>query len=124
MTYVLYYLSMSPNQHVVNIVLYVFLSIITCFLFYFYWQYKHCLAINAMYKEDRYSFLKYFIFSILTCGLFHIYFQYKKSDDLYKDFKIGNETDGLIAVLLCVLGVPFIADAILQGHINKYFESK
>jgi hypothetical protein len=109
------------NQHIRNIPLDIILTIITCFLYNIYVQYKQCHAINDMLKETKYSFVLWFIFTVLTCGLYHIYHEYRKSSDIAMVLKKDPGSPGLIAVLLTFFGLSFINDAIQQSDINNYY---
>lgn len=111
------------NQHVRNIALDIILSLITCFLYNIYLQYKQCHAVNDMLKEYKYSFAQWFIFTVLTCGLYHIYHEYRKSSDIASVMKKEPGSPGLIAIVLTVFGLSIINDAIQQAEINSYYGS-
>lgn len=109
------------NQHVRNIPLDLIFTLITCFLYNSYLQYKQCQAINDMLQEYRYSFMKWVMFTLLTCGLYHIYFEYRKSSDVALLLKKDEASQGLIAVLLSMFGMSIINDAIVQADINSFY---
>lgn len=112
------------NQHVRNIVLDLILTFLTCGIFNFYIQYKHCQALNDMLKEYKYSFMYWLLFTILTCGLYHIYFEYRKNCDIAIVMKRDPGAPGLLAVLLTFFGFSIINDAIQQSEINSYYGSQ
>ena len=111
------------NQHVRNIPLDIILTLITCFLYNIYIQYKQCEAVNDMLKEYKYSFVQWLIFTILTCGLYHIYHEYRKSSDVAVILKKDPSSAGLIAVVLTAFGLSIVNDAIQQSEINGYYGS-
>lgn len=109
------------QRHVRNIPLDIILTIITCFLYNFYVQYKQIEAVNDMLKENKYSFGMWLILTIITCGLYHIYHEYRKSSDVAKVMKKDEGSAGLTAVVLTVIGLGIICDAIQQSEINAYY---
>lgn len=111
------------NQHVRNIPLDIVLTLITCFLYNIYVQYKQCAAVNDMLKEYKYSFVQWLIFTILTCGLYHIYHEYRKSSDVAVLLKKDPSSAGLIAVVLTAFGLSIVNDAIQQSEINGFYGS-
>lgn len=109
------------KDHVRNILLDVVLTLVTCYLYNFYVQYRQIESVNAMMKERRYDFLVWILFCFITCGLYHIYHEYKKSMDIARVLKKDETTAGLIAVLCTLFGLWMINDAIQQAEINDYF---
>lgn len=111
------------NKHVRNIPLDIILTILTCFLYNIYIQYKQCQAVNDMLKEYKYSFVHWLIFTILTCTLYHIYHEYRKSSDIAVVMKKEANSPGLISIILTIFGLSIINDAIQQAEINTYYGS-
>lgn len=109
------------QRHVRNIALDVILTILTCFLYNFYVQYKQIEAVNDMLKEEKYSFVAWILFTLITCGLYHIYHEYRKSSDIAKILKKDENSAGLISVILTFFGLSIICDAIQQSEINTYY---
>ncbi len=109
------------QRHVRNIALDIVLTIITCFLYNFYVQYKQMEAVNDMIKENKYSFITWFLFCMITCGLYHIYHEYRKSSDVARVLKKDEGSAGLTAVILTFFGLGIICDAIQQSEINSYY---
>lgn len=109
------------QRHVRNIAVDIILTILTCFLYSFYVQYKQIDAVNDMLKENKYSFVTWFLFTIITCGLYHIYHEYRKSTDVARVLKKDEGSAGLTAVVLTVFGLSIVCDAIQQSEINNYY---
>lgn len=109
------------SQHVRNIALDLILTLITCGLFNFYVQYKQCLAVNDMLKEEKYVFIHWLLFCLVTCGLYHIYHEYRKSSDIARVLNKQPDSAGLIAVVLTFFGLGIICDAIQQSEINTFY---
>jgi hypothetical protein len=112
-----------PSPHIRNIALDIILTLITCFMWNIYVQYKQICAMNDILKEQKYDFVAWFFFTVITCGLYHIYHEYRVSTDLARVLKKPQETSGLLAVILTFFGVSLILDAIQQSEINAYFGS-
>lgn len=111
------------SPYVRNIALDLVLTLITCGLFNFYVQYCQMEAVNVMLKENRYSYWRWLLLTLITCGLYHFYHEYRKSEDIANLVRRDTGTDGLVSLALCILGFFFVADAIQQAHINRYFGS-
>jgi magnesium-transporting ATPase (P-type) len=114
--------SLKNDQHIRNIFLDIFFSLITCGLFNIYIQYCQILAVNEMVGEERYSFLKWFIFCFFTLGLYHIYHEFVKGEEIGKI--AGERNLGLICLILALCGLSIIADALQQNQINSIYGEK
>jgi len=113
----------QTSEFVRNIPLDIIITLLTCGLFNLYVQYRQCLALNHMLKEEKYSFLMWLIFTVLTCGLYHIYHEYRKSSDLSDTLHLGGSNEPLVVLILSIFGLVLVADAIQQSHINAYYGS-
>lgn len=114
--------SMVPtSQHIRNIVLDLLLTIVTCGIYNIYVQYVQMNAVNAMLGREKYSFLPWALFTILTCGLYHIYHEYRMSEDIVAVVPSASKNEPIVTLLLSLFGFHFVADAIQQGLINRYF---
>jgi hypothetical protein len=109
------------SEHVRSIAVSLILTLVTCGLYNFYWQYRQMLATNEMLQRDKYRFLPWLLFTLITCGLYHVYHEYRMSTDIAEVLGRDPRSDGLIAVLLSVLGLSFVIDAIQQSHINAHY---
>ncbi len=114
---------MDDTRHVRNVATDLILTVLTCGLFYIYVQAKQLEAVNEMIGEPKYDFASWLLFSIVTCGLYHIYHEYRKSGDIVDACGMQDSNEQVITVLLSAFGLSFVADAILQGHINRFFGS-
>lgn len=109
------------SEHVRSIAVSLILTLVTCGLYNFYWQYRQMLAANEMLQQDKYRFLPWLLFTLISCGLYHVYHEYRMSTDLAELLGRDPRSDGLIAVLLSVFGLSFVVDAIQQSHINAHY---
>lgn len=112
------------HVHVRNIAFDIVLTLLTCFLYNFYIQYKQCEAVNDMLGQPKYSFVSWLLLTIITCGLYHIYHEYRKSSDIAECNGKPADSAGLTAILLTIFGMSIILDAIQQGEINSYYGNK
>ena len=113
----------QPNMMFVrSIGLDLVLTIITCGIYNLYVQYKQMEAVNYMLRENKYSWLLWLILTIITCGLYHIYHEYRKCFDIEKCLNQRSH-EPVISVVLTIFGLPFVADAVQQSMINRYYGS-
>ena len=112
---------MNQSEHVRNIALDIVITILTCGLFNIYVQYRQILALNAMLKEEKYSFPMWLLLVIVTCGLYHIYHEYRMSTDLANILRQNDSKEAIISVVLTAFGLHIVCDAIQQSHINQYY---
>jgi len=113
----------QASEHVRNIVLDIVLTLLTFGLFTLYVQHRQMRAVDAMLREGRYSWGMWLLLTIITFGLYHIYHEYRKSRDIASVMTSVDANEGLISVILTVMGLFVVADAIQQSHINRYFGS-
>ena len=112
------------NVHVRNIAFDIVLTLLTCFLYNLYVQYKQCDAVNDMLGAPKYSFASWFLLSLITCGLYHVYHEYRKSVDIAECLGKPGDSAGLTAIVLTIFGMSVVLDAIQQGEINTYYGNK
>ncbi len=75
-----------------------------------------------MLKREKYVYWKFYLLSMVTCGVYYIYHEYLKVDDFAKATGQEDTSDAILALILAIFGMGFIADAILQNKINQHFE--
>lgn len=109
------------SEHVRPIALSLILTLVTCGLYNFYWQYLQMLAANEMLGSEKYRFLPWLAFTLVTCGIYHIYHEYRMSVDIAQVLGRDTKNDALISVLLSVFGLSLVVDAIQQSQINAYY---
>jgi len=102
------------------------LSLITCGIYWFFWQARQMRAINHLLGQQRYNFWMWFLLAIVTCGLYNIYYEYYMSQELVEaQDKHGLPKSKYLPVLslfLTIIGLNIVTDAIQQNEINKFFE--
>jgi len=107
-----------------NIVLSVILYLLTCGIYYFFWNAHQMKCLNFLLKREEFSFWLWLLLTIVTCGLFHIYYQYKMSSTLVElqvAYKLEkSENLPLISILLTLFGFSIIVDCIQQHELNKF----
>ncbi len=114
----------EAGMHVRNIVMDLLLTLITCGLYNFYIQYVQINAINDILKTPKYSFIMWLLLTLVTCGMYHIYHEYIMTRDLVDAFPTpSGSMEPVVSIILTVMGLPFIADAIQQNMINRFYGS-
>ncbi len=111
------------SEHVRDIAKDIIFTLLTCGLYNIYIQAQQIKAVNAMLRQDKYSFGSWFLLTLVTCGIYHIYHEYRKTSDLCVIFKDLNENEPILTVLLAIFGMSIVADTIQQTHINRYYGS-
>jgi Domain of unknown function (DUF4234) len=112
----------NGSEHVRNIVLDIVLVLVTCHLWTLYVQHRQMVAVNAMLRENKYSWGLWFILSLITCGIYHIYHEYRKSSDIDRVLKVQSN-EPVINILLTIFGLTVVADALQQAQINRFYGS-
>ena len=107
--------------HIRNIAVDLVLTLVTCGIYNVFIQYKQILAVNAMLRQEKYSFVPWFLLSLITCGLYHVYHEYRVSEDIARILEDRSGQLPLISLLLSLFGLSFVADAIQQSKINEHF---
>ena len=114
----------GDSEHIRSIGLDIVLTLLTCYLFNLYIQYRQMLALNAMLREERYNFVTWLVLTVITCGLYHIYHEYRKSKDIAEVMLNPNSQEPIISVILTAIGLGIITDAIQQTEINKFYGNR
>ena len=108
-----------------NIALDVVLSIITCGIYWFFWQARQMRALNYLLQEQRYNFWLWFALTIITCSLFNIYYEYYMAQGLVevqgREGRPLSKDLPVLSLVLTILGLNIVTDAIQQNEINKFF---
>ncbi len=109
-----------------NIALDIVFSLITCGIYYFFWQARQFRAVNHLLEQERYNFWLWFILSLVTCGLYNIYYEYYLANGLVEaQEKHGRQKSKdlpVLSLVLTIIGLSIVTDAIQQNEINKFFE--
>ena len=110
-----------------SIALDIILSIITCGIYWFFWQARQMRALNYLLKEQKFSFPLWFLVSLITCFLFNIYYEYIMAKAIVeiqkKQGKAPSNDLPVLSLVLSIFGLHIITDAIQQHEINKFFEN-
>lgn len=104
----------------------ILLTLITCGIYMFYWQYKQMVTLNAWLGREEFSFWKWFFFSMFTCGIYALYYEYKMAtginevranNDMYVESSLP-----VVCVLLAIVTFDIVSIAIQQSWINKIYK--
>ncbi len=108
-----------------NIALDVILSVITCGIYWFFWQARQMRAINYLLGHERYSFWLWFFLTLITCGLYNIYYEYYMAQGIVEaqDSRgyLRSKDLPVLSLILTIIGLNIVTDAIQQNEINKFF---
>lgn len=113
--------SAGGAEHIRNITRDLIITLLTCGIYNLYIQHRQMVAVNAILKEQKYSFWSWFLLTLGTCGLYHIYHEYRKSSDLVLAMKDLSSNEPIACLVLTMFGLSFVSDAIQQSHINRYY---
>jgi hypothetical protein len=117
---------MQSGQFTSNIALDIILSIITCGIYWFFWQARRIRALNSLLNEQRFSFVMWFFLSIITCFIFNVYYEYIMGQAIVEIQKRDNRPISndlpVLGLVLSIFGLHIVADAIQQNEINKFFK--
>jgi hypothetical protein len=113
------------SSYTSNIAMDVILTLITCGIYYFFWQARQFRAVNYLLGQERYSLWLWFLLTLITCGLYNIYYEYYLAQGLVE----AQEKNGcqksrdlpVLSLILTIIGLNLVTDAIQQNEINKFF---
>ncbi len=111
------------SRYYASIPLYLFLTLVTLFVFNLYWNYRQMASCNDLLERDEFSWLTWLLLTILTCGIYHLFYQYKMGAAI-NEIQAGRGlpvTEGLpvLSVVAAILGVGIVADCIHQHELNQ-----
>ncbi|MFT5442753.1 MAG: hypothetical protein ACI8W3_001797 [Myxococcota bacterium] len=113
----------QQDNHALSIPLYLILSLLTCFLFDLYWNYRQMEACNELLGRDEFHFWQWLLLVVITFGLYHFYYQYQMGSAIVEiqDRKGLPITEGLpvLSVIATLFGFGLVADCIHQLEINR-----
>ena len=103
----------------------IILTLLTCGLYGFYWQYKQIEALNAWLGRDELDFLSWLLLSLITCGIYGIYYEYKMAEAINevqeKNGKPVKQDLALMCVGLALFSFGIVSLAIQQDEINRFY---
>jgi hypothetical protein len=113
----------DEGEHAANIPLYLVLSLLTCFLFDLYWNYRQMEACNDLLDRDEFGFWTWLILCLITFGLYHFYYQYQMGSAIVeiqrsRGFPV-NEGLPTLSVVAALFGFGIVADCIHQLELNR-----
>ncbi len=105
-----------------NIVLAILFSIITCGIYYIYWQIVINNDMNYLTPEDSFQTSGgiVFLFSLITCGIYTWYWAYRMGNKM-DQIKNGS-AHAILFILLQVFGLGIVNYCIMQSAINDCAE--
>jgi len=115
----------DPGSFTSSIALDIVLSVITCGIYWWFWQARQMRAINYLLGQQRYNFWIWFLLTIVTCGLYNIYYEYYMAQGIVE----AQDNHGrprskdlpVLSLVLTIIGLNIVTDAIQQNEINKFF---
>ncbi|MCL2572249.1 MAG: DUF4234 domain-containing protein [Defluviitaleaceae bacterium] len=99
----------------------IILSILTCGIYSFYWDYKMWDSLyraNGMMSKAGTDL----ILSLVTCGIYYIYMHYKAGKleaEAYRRHGLGQKDESVVYLVLTIFGLGIISQALLQSSINS-----
>ncbi len=114
----------DDQEHIINIPLYLVLTIITCGVFNLYWNNRQMEACNDLSGEESFSFWLWILLSIVTCGIYHVYYQYKMGSTIIRIQQARGQDYvfdllPVISLVGTIFGLSIVVDCIHQHEINK-----
>lgn len=111
------------NRSIVSVIL---LTIVTCGLYFLYWQVVVTNEIEFALGEKSDGSCRSgglaLLFSILTCGIYTIYWFYKEAkrlEILASDRGIRVSNEAWLYIVLCIFGLEIVGVALMQDEINR-----
>lgn len=104
-----------------SIPLAILFTIITCGIYWFYWEYK---LIDTMYRVNNKPSTAGvdLLLGIVTCGIYSIYMMYKMGKletEAHVLYNLNEKDEALLYVILSIFSFGIISFAILQSNINN-----
>lgn len=112
---------LESKKYTRNIAIDLLLTVFTFGLYNIYVQWRQIQAVNRMLKTEKYDFLKWCFLTLITFGLYHIYHEYRFSEDIEICLNRPYGMTPLVSLILTLFGLSFVADAIQQVQINRYY---
>ena len=107
-----------------NIALCIVFTIITFGIYGLYWII--CITNDSLELSSEHGTTGGWVvlFSIITFGLYTLYWAYKMGERIdiirQKHGFVGNSTNGILYLILCIVGLSIISLAIMQSEINRF----
>ncbi len=113
----------EEREYMLNIPLYLVLSLLTCFLFDLYWNYRQMQACNRLLGREEFHYWIWLFLCIITLGLYHFYYQYQMGRaivEIQRQRRL-QVTEGLpvLSVAATLIGFGVVTDCIHQLEINR-----
>ncbi len=106
-----------------NIVTSIILSIVTCGLYAYYWQYKLTDEVKSLTGDtESPSGGMAVLLSIVTCGIYLFIWMFKMGnnlDSLYASKGQPASNRGIIYLVLTFCGLGIVSLALMQDSVNK-----
>lgn len=98
----------------------VLLSIITCFIYYYYWLYKMLSSYYRVNNQPNNAGMD-IVLTIVTCGIYGYYLMYKLGKlESTTHYVMGAppRDDSILYLILGIFGLGIVAMAIAQSNLN------
>lgn len=111
----------GENRSVVKLII---LSVITCGIYYLYWQYKIAEELK-LYLGDESIKPGLDLFLCIICAPYIIYWYYKYGKlvaEAQRYAGLPAEDNSILYVILSIFGLVIVNAAIMQSSMNKLWE--
>ena len=105
-----------------NIVLCIFLSIITCGIYGIYWFCTLTDDTARANDDPDFSGIKSLIFTIITCGIYGLYWNYKVAKEVYEAGQkkgLAISDNSAICLICSIFGLAIITYILVQSDLNN-----
>lgn len=102
----------------------IILSIITCGLYYIYWQIVLTNELNRACRVNDTSGIMVLLLNIITCGLYSYYWSYRCGNKI--DY-LQNNPKGItnwLCLILHIFGYGFITCCVIQYQLNIEYDNR
>lgn len=107
-----------------NIALCIIFSILTCGLYFLYWQVVLVDDLNYISNEKDTSGIGVVLLSIITCNIYWLYFVYKMGRKINAAWERKGRTidsnNSLIYLLLSLFGLNIVTMCLMQAEANRF----
>ncbi|MBX6423748.1 DUF4234 domain-containing protein [Thermosulfurimonas sp. F29] len=120
-------LGLKAPQYRRDVAAAVVLTLLTCGIYYPFWQKHQINTVNFFLGKKKLSFWRWVLFTFLTCGLYHVYHEYLMAKYIVEiQYQIGKPVPSshlpVLALILSLAGLPLIVDAIEQKELNEIID--
>ena len=101
----------------------IILTFVTCGIYGLYWFIVMTNESNSISDSKTASGGIAFLLTIITCGIYGLYWNYKMGEKIHnagKKYNISIENNGVLYLILYLIGLGIISYALMQKDLNKF----